>query len=173
MNAATRRGLTLVELLASLALLSLVSGACVAWVTSVSRGSMHTLDDRLQVKWIEQSLSLIREIQLRCTDERLTRIDQQGRLMIPTRWWVVVSSGDLDLAQWTRLEHDEDNEYLHVVFLDADLQMLSEPRLVIDAVSSVDTERVSIPDEAAAIVLSLIFADGQQRELRFLAEAQP
>ena len=173
MNAAARRGLTLVELLASLALLSLVSGACVAWVTSVSRGSMQTLDDRLQVERIDQSLSLIREIQLRCTDERLTRIDQQGRLMIPTRWWLSTPSGDLELAHWARLEHSTGSEHLQVVFLDADLQMLSEPRLVIDAVSSVDTERVSIPDDAATIVLPLTFADGQQRELSFLAEAQP
>ncbi len=173
MNAPRRRGLTLVEMLAALALLSLVAGACVSWITSVSRGSLPVLNARLDSCDLDHAVLLIEELRLRSTDGRLARLDQQGRLLVPTRWWASMSSGELELASWARVEHDEVQDALVLHFMDNRQQPLARPRVVATECTGVTTERVGLPDHSGQIRLSIALASSETRVILLQAEELP
>ncbi len=173
MTTHTRRGLTLVEMLAALALLSLVAGACVSWITSVSRSSVPTLDARLDSTDLDRAILFIEELTLRSTDGRTARVDQQGELLVPTRWWVAVPSGELELATWVRIQHDPAHDHLAVAFTDDQQRPLGEPRVVIHQITDATAEQVRLPDEPDQVRFTIAATNSEARVIVLPAEELP
>jgi len=162
----TRRGLTLVELLAALTLLSLVAGACVSWITAISRGSLPTIEARIAESDLDDTVLFIEELTLRSTDDRWPRLDQQGRALLPARWWVSVSSRDeVQLATWARLELHPMNQTLMVTFMDEQFQQIAEPRQLLAAVHALNIEQVHNGEHSEALILSIETMTGETRQL--------
>ena len=167
-----RQGLTLVELIASLALLSLVAGACISWITSVSRSALPTIEASIEARNVDRAMLLLDAIVLRSTDERVPEITSDDYLLLPSRWSVLDRWNDPELAHWVLDQHARHEQVVSLEFLGEDKQQLGKSRPLLRRVADVQLERVVGADGRQQIQLVIMAEEGIKRVLSWSLEVE-
>jgi hypothetical protein len=175
-----RHALTLIEVLASLSLLTLIALASVSWISLLSRNTfaeMSNIQSRLN---LQHATLLIEELALRSSSNstqhqpqsRMVHIDSSGRLCIPTHWQVkplqsmqaVHDPMPPQAASWAILHALDSRQVLMISFADDLFSPLGSDRLLLDYVASIEYEE-EVEQTATYIRISITTLDDHTARL--------